>query len=112
MVPVWVWCLVWCVTSTCHLFGGETNITVTRQVLLRDSWGEGAKTLTCKIVSRSPMWQPMHGKGLAQYRRKGDGDAWRGGQGRADYSRPRARAGQSHHHGQGGRRCAGALING
>jgi hypothetical protein len=51
------------------------------------------------------MWQPMHGKGLAQYRRKGDGDAWRGRQGRADYSRPRARAGQSHHHGQGGRRC-------
>ena len=56
------------------------------------------------------MWQPMHGKGLAQYRRKGDGDAWRGGQGRADFSRQRARAGQSHHHGQGGRRCAGALI--
>ena len=78
----------------------------------KKNWGEGAKTLTCKIVSRSPMWQPMDGKGLAQYRRKGDGDAWREGQGRADYSRPRARAGQSHHHGQGGRRCAGALING
>ena len=60
------------------------------------------------------MWQPMHGKGLAQYRRKGDGDAWRGRQGRADYS-----TAVGHAPGQANRTImaregggAGALING